>query len=815
MPYEFTFKHDVNMDLSVPSANELPVSRPGSKSKRKKEKRVYVQYNIKNDLKHMLRMTSMMEENSPRLRAKVNRQRSRMPATLLPHPRPKSTSSSPPPVPNQKPPRPLLPYQYPSLALRGLKIVKQQKRTSARSTEPRRPLTEEDMMLPPEERRRQREARPHSTDRVLAISERFGKIVKNQSRGSSQRRGKENSVQAKNTAVAPVPVPSSKPAGLIIRQKSKPSTVRATSPITSPQSRIMPTISDNKHTHLERLLARRAKTGVADPLGRFVWQTLARGKAEFEGAAENSRGIYTVAMRELNNTMIKQRQSAHQFGEETMFCPELLLSLRGKVDEDRWFQLYLIKILYKKPLISKIKYLQFSRSGREIFVLQEKLAGARTEHKSLLKKFVKLQQMLLRRAKAPTVKSSKPFLCGAPRAVTPAHRRPEERSSPPRDDQQTVQDLQLRQMMCRDKVEKLEMKLAFEVIRLQYLISRERKSYLDLVLGNADKAGRHFFLGSWLHYVKIRREKRELVELARGRLAEVLSRAMLLAWRSAKRVIAERHATEEIVLEKMLQFRKKSVFRSLHHWKLLSRRKKLLAATSSLLARRTLAAKSLHDWQYEARYQRGMKARAKAALSRGVDSVLLDRMALHRECMADIRRARRAVLGPARVELKEFAVPKLFSTQPNKAKYEAPVGSAKRSTVHDVHRALLRYQTELGWETAKMEETDQRVRPQNNTYKRLEARTGSGNRLVFPIDVSSRADIGTVKRHAMSVLAAIRAVRTNRGGAKTLVARRQAKCIAQWKSAYLSTVLAGDLAVLRALPVWKGFIKQLKEYVHD
>ena len=67
--------------------------------------------------------------------------------------------------------------------------------------------------------------------------------------------------------------------------------------------------------------------------------------------------------------------------------------------------------------------------------------------------------------------------------------------------------------------------MAFEVIRFRYLIGRERKSYLDLIITNANKAVYHFFLGAWIHYVKIRREKRELVGLANAKVNHKIGRA--------------------------------------------------------------------------------------------------------------------------------------------------------------------------------------------------------------------------------------------------------------------------------------------------
>ena len=286
----------------------------------------YIRYNIKDNLRHMLHMTSILERQSASKARQLKTQR--------PHSaKPKSTS--PPHIRTGlegKPPKPL--YQFPSLSLSGLRSVQ---RTGGHSTEPAKF----------EERKVKSAA--HSSDRVLAFSERFGQIVK-QGRGSSKG-GKENSQRENVVSFIPGMTESGRSPGVIIRQE------KAKHSHSPPKDSTQFTIRDYKYSHLDVLLEKKVKAGVKEPFDRFVMQILARGKPEFDKICQQIQGtaIYANAMKELNNTLIKQRQSAHVFGAETLFSPILVHSLTKKLDDARWYQLYLIKILYKKPLINKIK----------------------------------------------------------------------------------------------------------------------------------------------------------------------------------------------------------------------------------------------------------------------------------------------------------------------------------------------------------------------------------------------------------------------------------------------------------------------------
>jgi hypothetical protein len=181
-----------------------------------------------------------------------------------------------------------------------------------------------------------------STDKVMQLSERFGKIIKQKQSESVIKENINADTKHKHTLTKPMEIIS------------------------------------NSYIKAEMLLRKMGKKMIKDPYNDFVYKVFKEGKDNV-----NVDAVYTLAMKELNNTMIKQRQSVRVFANSTVFDPSLLSSLIQRVESTRWIQLFLIKILHKKLLVVKMK---------ELLILKDRLNKEKKQYKNLLKHLANREQ---------------------------------------------------------------------------------------------------------------------------------------------------------------------------------------------------------------------------------------------------------------------------------------------------------------------------------------------------------------------------------------------------------------------------------------
>ena len=181
--------------------------------------------------------------------------------------------------PSQKPP-----YQCPSLILRNLPSQIQRVK-GLQTTEI---------------------SKSHSTDRVMELSERFGKIVKQKRRNSFEKENKRND------------------SGIILRQ----------TPRCMQKWEFKKPPIERKVEDANRLLRKIGKYKIQDPYEDAVHKILRKGRREFDMVEDKTQGTsaYATTMKELNGTLIKQRQSAKVFANDTLFTPILLQSLCQKFE---------------------------------------------------------------------------------------------------------------------------------------------------------------------------------------------------------------------------------------------------------------------------------------------------------------------------------------------------------------------------------------------------------------------------------------------------------------------------------------------------
>lgn len=137
--------------------------------------------------------------------------------------------------------------------------------------------------------------------------------------------------------------------------------------------------------HLDLLLEKQKSLGIYEPLDRFIYLIFKRGRANFEEKAKRLRSISSNVAREVQ----RESPALAKPGELT-FTPELLKGLMSEVySHKRWYKLYLIKILYKEPLLKDMK---------ELIKLSEKAKKAYSDYSVSCKKFNKLKYLLVHKS---------------------------------------------------------------------------------------------------------------------------------------------------------------------------------------------------------------------------------------------------------------------------------------------------------------------------------------------------------------------------------------------------------------------------------
>lgn len=103
-------------------------------------------------------------------------------------------------------------------------------------------------------------------------------------------------------------------------------------------------------------------------------------------------------------------------------------------------------------------------------------------------------------------KSKKPFICGTTSAKNINAKQKNLAVCEAKKGEKiegNIEDLNLRQMMTKDKADKLTQKIAFELLKFNLLIKKERYKSLEISISSANKSMQHFFLGTMVHFVKV------------------------------------------------------------------------------------------------------------------------------------------------------------------------------------------------------------------------------------------------------------------------------------------------------------------------
>jgi len=475
-------------------------------------------------------------------------------------------------------------------------LLERKKRMSDTPKKP--PLALRNLPIEKELQKSERPLMSRSTDRIMELSERFGKIVK-QKHGKSVKGGKENIELRSNESrrvLREIPV----------------------NPIKKEYKR---SLKPNNNL-LDTLLRRAGKNNIKEPYDTHVYQVFNREKVI---EIPQAKSIYMNAMKELNKMFMRQKQSVKVFGENTLFTPILLQALTKKFESTRWLQLYLIKILHKKLLVGHVK---------ELMKLGDKYNEARIEYKYIHRKLVK--------EKAKQHKESKtirPFLCGK---ANNKYVKPKE----PIIDHIDMQELSLKASIAHDKLEKLRLKLAFDLIRFEYLIKRERDTYLSLILNNEAKAIYHFFMGALMHYTKVRKEKNELIELIRGKISDVLMQHVLFAWRDYRGIKNDRLEKLSLGIQRCNE---RLLYRSLKAFvlnKMMKGRLRLLKKTVNEYGRIRLIDKGFYLLQYFVRYRVQLRKKIRNEIE------VVNRIQLEHDYKSKIKEHKVSVLSRAEDVLK-------------------------------------------------------------------------------------------------------------------------------------------------------------------
>ena len=466
--------------------------------------------------------------------------------------------------------------------------------------------------------------------------------------------------------------------------------------------------------------------------------------------------VYATTMKELNGTLIKQRQSAKVFANDTLFTPILLQSLCQKFESIRWYQLYLIKILHKKPLIGRI---------RVLFSLYDKLKSAKTEYKFAFKLFIEAKYKRLKQQRK--VKNTNAFLCGNSSTKYARKKAIEE----PKIDLASIQELSLKATMSYDKLERLREKMAFEIIKFEYIVKRERNTYLNLIFNNEAKVLYHLYMGALIHYTKVKKEKRELISLTQEKICNVFMMYVLNAWRNYKSIKDERLRRVEIVKKKYEERLYEKVLRGLKVFKMMKGRKRLLGKTVNEYIKAKLMAKSFYFFRYFKDYNKKIKERIKNPIY-DKKTPIVDRMGMEKLYKAQIMKVKNKILSRATNVLK-----RKFKLIKEKSKKDLKVLSKPMTNTEIVHANLYKYQV------------------QNNIYR---------NSIKL---IKNSMNIEQLRKHAMQLIGKVRMLKKSKSKGCIFLQ----KIFSSWRFECIINLLQKDVSIISRIPICRNILKALHE----
>ena len=547
----------------------------------------------------------------------------------------------------------------------------------------------------------------NQTDKVMQLSERFGKIIKQKP---------NESVTKENISID-------------IDTRSKHTLIKSMEIIPS------------SYIKAEMLFRKMNKKMIKDSYNTFIYKI-------FEEGENNGRvdSVYTLAAKELNNTMIKQRQTVRVFAGSTVFEPSLLNSLIQRVESTRWIQLFLIKILYKKSLIGKIK---------ELLLLRNRLNKGKKELRTLYKQLINKNQY--------KSESLTPFLCGRANA-----KQMEKNITLNRSNEAGVEDLKFQIFITSDKIEKLYLKLAFKLLKFEYLIAIERSTYLDLIIQNANKALFHLCLGVIINYSKIRKEKKEIVRIVKERLELNIKNRLFFEWKNMKLFEIKREEKVALMQHKVNKRLCSTCIKSFIKFKSIKKQKVLLNKAIEEYKTMCLIAKSFYLLEYftvhAIQLRKGLKE-TKNSMS------IMNRINLERICKTKIEQTKDQLLMKVRNQIKST-----YSSKTRRLAYNTNM----KTDIELVHIKLFEYQY--------------------SNYYYIKALN------------TEVIDINKVRQHAKQIINCIRKNITNKIRVKKSYEQKiKNKALIIWRIERLLTILHKDITNIKLLYISKKFLYILHE----
>ena len=333
--------------------------------------------------------------------------------------------------------------------------------------------------------------------------------------------------------------------------------------------------------HLDLLIDKQKQLHIHEPFDRFIFNILKKGREEFQIKVRRmkSNTIYNNILKELEDkSLINNKKQINTFK------PELLINLIKEIyTSNRWYKLYLIKILYKKPLLEKLK---------ELMELNEVLKATRMDYKDDYNKFVAAKSLLMKQPK-----NKPPFVCGSQNQI--------KKSEP------NIQELNHRQIQNKKLYRKQLLKLTMKVLKFMCELKRQRNAHVELVLKTENKKLLKFFIAAWIHFKNIKKEKKELIILTRTEVNRVKIRNIMSAWKVFK---SKRDYEKYILMQSKLK-RLNDWFQIWVREKALSERRKMLLKIVEVLSEVKLLSSSFYSWKYCVEYSKQMKKRIHCLIS--------------------------------------------------------------------------------------------------------------------------------------------------------------------------------------------------------
>eukprot|EP01022_Parablepharisma_sp_SALTPOND_P002589 TRINITY_DN1105_c0_g1_i1.p1 TRINITY_DN1105_c0_g1~~TRINITY_DN1105_c0_g1_i1.p1 ORF type:complete len:743 (+),score=57.11 TRINITY_DN1105_c0_g1_i1:1381-3609(+) len=376
-----------------------------------------------------------------------------------------------------------------------------------------------------------------------------------------------------------------------------------------------------------------------------------------------------------------------------------------------------------------------------------------------------------------------------------------------------------------------------------------------MVLKPEQKKTLQLFMAAWLHYVKISKEKRELLLLSQAEVNKVLIRYTFNAWKNLRKTLTLRKARHSSILHHAFHNKLRHSFQVFVKAKNLSKRKNILKNTAKTFNYNQVLSTKFYSWKCYVEYQKSMKRRVQKLMDKSVKGEgFIDRKTIEqlykekrKEFIANIvENTHVQMKGIVKQKQNPRVIKKVIEEKPKKnVTFSALRNQRLYDTLSSHHAINKTGVTRQKQQTVPQSKT---LKPPNQLYKKLEDRLykervptasffakqaclSAGGEDEEVSSVTAR-----LKEHAKQALISIRVLaelplkyhRTTVNARKSpvpetvnemiqhsLTSKRLSMFFTQWKMSFLIKWIVSDFRLIRCYRYAHSFFGQLKADLHS